>query len=29
MEDINDDLNKGVKQQQVAKENEELSNLLV
>jgi hypothetical protein len=29
MEDINDDLNKGVKQQLVAKENEELSNLLV
>lgn len=29
MEDINDDLNKGVKEQQVAKENEELSNLLV
>jgi hypothetical protein len=29
MEDINDDLNNGVKQQLVAKENEELSNLLV
>jgi len=29
MEDINDDLNKGVKQQLVAKENDELSNLLV
>ena len=29
MEDINDDLNKGVKQQMVAKKIEELSNLLV
>lgn len=29
MEDINDDLNKGNKQQLVAQENEELSNLLV
>jgi len=29
MEDINDDLNNGVKQQLVAKKIEELSNLLV